>query len=271
MRRMRPSRRGGLRNAKAAGLHAVGHDGDSIGLETVHTHQSVPDVGCHRDDVIGAPWQGPVQPATERPEDAAREPPRVARQLRRQHGVRVINQRNAMAQPGRQGYQQSLDMVRVDDIEPSRREHASQLPGQRRIVDRELAQARSHRHLPIDRAPKDPVHRYAERLRPVRHVIGDELDVVAARRQRFRQPLDAQRRTPPCRHGACGHHRNPESLAGAAHSMKSGVLSRFRQHDRRRRQGTIGLQPGAKRRGRAHRHHRHPGVAVHQRRRSASR
>jgi len=58
---------------------------------------------------------------------------------------------------------------------------------------------------------KNAVHREVQELRAVRDVIGHELDVVASRSERFREPLHPQRRAATGRHGTRGNHRNPES------------------------------------------------------------
>ena len=146
-------------------------------------------------------------------------------------------------QARRQCSEQALDVMGVHHIELSLLQHSPHLQCERRIVDRQLAQVRSGRHLPVQRLPKYAMHGKRERLLVVGNVIRDQLDFVAATPQRIGQPLDAQRRAATCRHGARGHHGDSIARARAARAQWNAVGDGDCIHRRRSERKWPGAAP----------------------------
>ncbi len=122
--------------------------------------------------------------------------------------MRVVDDRDTVSHPGRQGREQTLEVVRMDQVEATSPDDLRHLQRQQRIVEEQFARARARAHPAETQLVEGSVNRKVQRIVVFRDVIGDELDLVSARAERFREALDAQRRAAACRHRTGGDHGN---------------------------------------------------------------
>jgi hypothetical protein len=151
------------------------------------------------------------QETIEHPADLARQTTEdrravVIRELGFQRGVRVEDDRQAMARAREQGDQEPFGMMGMDDVEGPLREQPPESCRQQSVDDEQLAHARPRIRPGIAMDRSNPVDPNACNLLGVAEVIGRDVNLMPACGQSLGKPADADRRAPPAGKRAGGHH-----------------------------------------------------------------
>ncbi len=130
---------------------SVRYDGDAVRRTGAGGEQFLADLLAHRDHVIGASRERPV----EQPADALERRPQrsgdIVRKLTLQQGMGVEDDWDGPPPSGRQGDQQPFEMMGMNHVEVFPIEEPAQPAGQQRVQDQELLDTRSGRNLSIAR------------------------------------------------------------------------------------------------------------------------
>ncbi len=161
----------------------------------------------HCDHPVGASWKAPVDDAPERFQQARRSAA-VVRQLRLEDGVRVEDQRGLENPARRQGGQQALHVMCMDDVVAGPAKQLDHFCRQSEVDDQELLEGRAGRQLSVGPDVPDTVDPKGGAPRLIAEMVGDHVDLVAALRQPIRHVIDPGRRAALGREGTGSDHRN---------------------------------------------------------------